>query len=79
MGIIQYTEHSNYNRNGEPATFVVGENDGIASASGMKHRIGNLAAVGVKTEYYSYKGFGYGFGLGVGTVAEGWFDLAVKF
>ncbi len=78
--IIQYTGHSDYNRNGEPATFVVvGENDGIASASGMKRRIDNLAAMGVKTEYHSYKGLGHGFGLGVGTVAEGWFDLAVKF
>lgn len=78
--VIQYTGHTDYNRNGEPATFVtVGESDGIANYLTMKRRIDNLAAMGVETEYHSYAGMGHGFGLGIGTVAEGWFDLTVAF
>ena len=34
---------------------------------------------GVPAEFYVYSGLGHGFGLGTGTVAEGWFDLAVNF
>ena len=78
--IIQYTGHTDYNRDGEPATFVcVGENDGIANYRTMKTRIDNIAAMGVPTEYHSYAGLGHGFGLGIGTIAEGWFDQAVAF
>lgn len=78
--VIQYTGHTDYNRNGEPATFVtVGENDGIANYRTMKGRIDNIAAMGVHTEYHSYAGLGHGFGLGIGTIAEGWFDQAVAF
>ncbi len=78
--VIQYTGHTDYNRNSEPATFVcVGENDGIANYRTMKSRIDNIAAIGVQTEYHSYVGLGHGFGLGIGTIAEGWFDQAVAF
>lgn len=78
--VIQYTGHTDFNSNGEPATFVaVGESDGIASYRTMKSRIDRIAAMGVATEYHSYPGMGHGFGLGIGTVAEGWFDLAVEF
>lgn len=80
VAVIQYTGHTDYNRNGEPATFVcVGENDGIANYRTMKSRIDNLAAMGVPTEYHSYAGLSHGFGLGVGTIAEGWLDQAVAF
>ena len=78
--VIQYTGHTDYNPAGEPATFVtVGENDGIANYRTMKARIDALSAMGVPTEYHSYKGLGHGFGLGVGTIAEGWIDQAVAF
>lgn len=78
--IIQYTGHSDYNINGEVATFVtVGENDGIANYQVMKKRIDNLSLMGVATEYHSYPGLSHGFGLGIGTVAEGWFDKAISF
>ena len=78
--VIQYTGHSDYNPNGEPATFVtVGERDGIANYLTMRHRIDNLSAMGVATEYHSYNGLLHGFGLGIGTIAEGWFDQAVAF
>lgn len=78
--VIQYTGHTDYNKNGEPATFVtVGENDGIANYRTMKTRIDNLSAMGVPTEYHSYPGLPHGFGLGIGTIAEGWFDQAVSF
>lgn len=78
--VIQYTGHTDYNRNGEPTTFVcVGESDGIASYTTMKQRINNIAAMGVDTEYHSYVGLPHGFGFGIGTIAEGWFDQAVAF
>lgn len=78
--VIQYTGHTDYNRNGEPATFVtVGESDGIANYRTMKTRIDNLMVMGVPTEYHSYAGLPHGFGLGIGTIAEGWLDEAVAF
>ena len=78
--VIQYTGHSDFNPNGEPATFVcVGESDGIASYRTMRSRIDNIAAMGVPTEYLSFAGLGHGFGLGIGTIAEGWFEQAVAF
>lgn len=80
VAVIQYTGHTDYNRNGEPATFVcVGESDGIANYRTMKSRIDSLSEMGVPTEYHSYAGMGHGFGLGIGTIAEGWFDQAVAF
>lgn len=80
VAVLQFTGHTDYNRSGEPATFVtVGESDGIASYRTMKSRIDALAAMGVPTEYHSYKGLPHGFGLGVGTAAEGWLDQAVAF
>lgn len=80
VAVIQYTGHTDYNPAGEVATFVtVGESDGIANYQTMKRRIDNLKAMGVPTEYHSYKGIGHGFGLGIGTIAEGWFDLALQF
>lgn len=78
--VIQYTGHSDYNPNGEPATFVaVGESDGIADYQTMKRRIDNISAMGVATEYHSYQGLPHGFGLGIGTIAEGWLNQAVAF
>lgn len=78
--VIQYTGHTDVNRNGEPATFAcAGESDGIADYRTMKNRIDRIAAMGVPVEFHSYPGMGHGFGLGIGTVAEGWFDQAVAF
>ena len=78
--IMQYTGHSDYNPDGEPATFVcVGDSDGIANWRTMQRRVQALADMGVPTEFHVYDGLGHGFGLGTGTVAEGWFDLAVNF
>ena len=78
--IMQYTGYSDYNRSGEPATFAcVGDRDVIANYRTMQNRINALNAMGVPTEFHVYAGLGHGFGMGTGTVAEGWFDLAVKF
>lgn len=78
--VMQYTGYSNYNLDGEPATFVcVGDSDGIANWRTMQQRIEALDAMSVPTEFHVYKGLGHGFGLGTGTVAEGWFDLAINF
>ncbi len=78
--IMLYTGHSDYNRQGEPATFVaIGEQDGIASPQIMKRRLAQLNAMGVPTEFHLYKNLGHGFALGTGTTAEGWEKQAVKF
>lgn len=78
--VMQYTQYSGYNPEGEPATFVcVGDSDGIANWRTMQRRVEALAAMGVPTEFHVYEGLGHGFGLGTGTVAEGWLDLAVAF
>lgn len=78
--VMQYTGHSDYNPQGEPPTFAcVGSSDGIANWRTMQRRIETLSAMGVPTEFHVYQGLGHGFGLGTGTVAEGWFDLAVNF
>ena len=78
--VMQYTGYGGYNPEGEPATFAcVGDSDGIASRRTMRRRIEALDAMGVPTEFHVYPGLGHGFGLGAGTVAEGWFNLAVDF
>ncbi len=78
--IMLYTGHSNFNPNGEPATFVaIGEQDGIASPSVMKRRIEQLKAMNVPTEFHLYKNLEHGFALGSGTTAEGWEKQAVEF
>ena len=78
--VMQYTGHSDYNPQGEPPTFAcVGDSDGIANWRTMQRRIEAISAMGVPTEFHVYSGLGHGFGLGTGTVAEGWFDLAVNF
>lgn len=78
--VMQYTGHSDYNPDGEPATFAcVGDSDGIANWRTMQRRIETLSAMGVPTEFHVYQGLGHGFGLGTGTVAEGWLNLAANF
>ena len=78
--VMQYTGHSDYNPQGEPATFAcVGDSDGIANWRTMQRRIEAISAMSVATEFHVYQGLGHGFGLGTGTVAEGWFNLAVNF
>lgn len=78
--VMQYTGYSGCNPEGEPATFVcVGDSDGIANWRTMQRRVEAIDAMGVPTEFHVYEGLGHGCGLGTGTIAEGWFDLAVKF
>lgn len=77
--IMQYTGHSEYSEDDPPTFVCVGKNDGIANWQSMQRRIDAMAALGISTEFHAYDGLGHGFGLGTGTIAEGWFDLAVKF
>lgn len=78
--IMLYTGHSDYNPNGEPATFVAaGENDGIASPRVMKQRLERLKAMGVPTEFHLYPNLEHGFALGTNTSAAGWVKDAVAF
>mgnify|MGYP002797706556 CR=1 FL=1 len=78
--VMQYTRYSGYNPEGEPPTFAcVGDRDGIADWRVMRRRVQMLDAMGVPAEFHVYQGLGHGFGLGTGTVAEGWFNLAVDF
>ncbi len=61
------------------ACYYCRDHGGIANWRTMQWRIEALSSMGVPTEFYVYSGLGHGFGLGTGTVAEGWFDLAVNF
>jgi len=64
----------------DPPTFVVvGDSDGIASASTMERRVNSLRSAGVDVEFHIYRNVGHGFGLGIGTNAEGWLDDAARF
>lgn len=44
--IMGYTGHADYTRNDPPTYVVIGDNDGIASASVMRQRVENLRAAG---------------------------------
>lgn len=77
--VIQYTGLTDYSRDDVPTYACVGSSDGIASWRTMKARLDGLASLGIPTEFHVYEGLPHGFGLGAGTVAEGWFDDAVKF
>lgn len=77
--VIQYTRLTDYSRDDVPTYACVGSSDGIASWRTMKARLDGLASLGIPTEFHVYEGLPHGFGLGAGTVAEGWFDDAVKF
>ncbi len=80
--VMAYTGHSEIARQGEtdPPTFVIaGEQDRIAPADVMEHRVAALRRAGVRVEYRRYTGVGHGFGAGTGTTAEGWIDDAIRF
>lgn len=77
--IMQYTGYSTVSKTDAPTYVCVGTDDGIANWRTMQNRVQNLDALGIPTEYHSYKGISHGFGLGTGTVAEGWLDDAVRF
>ena len=77
--IMGYTGHTDYTRNDPPTYVVIGDNDGIASASVMWRRVENLRAAGIDAEFHLFPNLRHGFGLGIGTNAEGWEKEAVKF
>lgn len=77
--IMQYTGLSEVT-GGEPPTYAcVGTNDGIAYYGTMEERIRRIQAQGINAEIEVFEGLPHGFGLGEGTVAEDWFDHAVRF
>lgn len=45
----------------------------------MEERIQRIRRQGTNAEIEIFDGLPHGFGLGEGTVAEGWFDRAVRF
>ena len=77
--IMEYTGHSEYTPYDPPTFAVVGDEDGIANWRVMKRRLENMKRLGIPTEFHHYPGLRHGFGLGTGTVAEGWFDQALRF
>ena len=77
--IMGYTGHTDYTRNDPPTYVVIGDNDGIASASVMRQRVENLRAVGIDAEFHLFPNLRHGFGLGIETSAEGWEKDAVRF
>lgn len=77
--IVNYTGLSEVTGNEPPTYSVVGKNDGIADWRTMFNRINSIKANGTDAEIEVFNGLSHGFGLGIGTVAEGWFNRAVKF
>jgi acetyl esterase/lipase len=77
--VMAYTGHTDFTKNDPPTFAVVGDRDGLASASTMERRVNSLQSAGVDVEFHVYRNVGHGFGLGTGTNAEGWLDDAVRF
>jgi len=77
--VLAYTGHTDYTKEDPPTFVVVGDRDGIASASTIERRLNALRSVGVDVEFSVYPNVGHGFGLGIGTHAEGWLDDATRF
>ena len=77
--IMQYTGLSQVT-GAEPPTYAcVGTSDGIAYYGTMERRIRRIRKLGINAEIEIFEGLPHGFGLGEGTIAEGWFDNAVRF
>lgn len=77
--IMQYTGLSEVTGTEPPTYACVGTNDGIAYYGTMEERIRRIQAQGTNAEIKVFDGLPHGFGLGEGTVADGWFDNAVRF
>ncbi len=77
--VMAYTGHTDFTKEDPPTFVVVGDSDGIASASTMERRVNSLQSAGIDVEFHVYRDVGHGFGLGIGTNAEGWLDDAVRF
>lgn len=77
--IMQYTGHTDYTESDPPTFVCVGESDDIANWQTMKRRLEAMDALGIDTEFHSYKGLGHGFGVGKGTIAEDWINNAITF
>ncbi len=77
--IMQYTGYSSVSEADAPTYANVGTNDGIANWRTIQSRLESLEALGIPTEFHSYRGLRHGFGLGIGTAAEGWIEDAFAF
>jgi len=77
--VLAYTGHTDFTKSDPPTFAVVGDRDGIASASTMERRINSMQSAGIDVEFHVYRNIGHGFGLGIGTNAEGWLEDAVRF
>jgi acetyl esterase/lipase len=77
--VMAYTGYTDFTKKDPPTFIVVGDRDGIASASTMERRVNSMRSAGVDVEFHVYRNVGHGFGLGIGTNAEGWLDDAARF
>jgi acetyl esterase/lipase len=77
--VMAYTGHTDFTKSDPPTFAVVGDRDGIASASMMERRVNSMRSAGIDVEFHVYQNVGHGFGLGIGTEAEGWLEDAVRF
>jgi acetyl esterase/lipase len=77
--VMAYTGHTDFTKSDPPTFAVVGDRDGIASASTMERRVNSMRSAGIDVEFHVYQNVGHGFGLGIGTNAEGWLEDAVRF
>jgi acetyl esterase/lipase len=77
--VMAYTAHSDHAATEPPTFALVGDQDGIAPPTAMRHRVAAVRALGTEVDYREYAGVGHGFGLGIGTSAEGWTNEAIRF
>jgi acetyl esterase/lipase len=77
--VVAYTGHTDFTKSDPPTFAVVGDRDGIASASMMERRVNSMQSAGIDVEFHIYQNVGHGFGLGISTKAEGWLEDAVLF
>lgn len=77
--IMQYTGLSEVTGYEVPTYSCVGTRDYIADYRVMENRINRIKSNGTDAEIEVFEGLPHGFGLGEGTIAEGWFDNAVRF
>jgi acetyl esterase/lipase len=77
--VMAYTGHTDFTNSDPPTFAVVGDGDGIASASIMERRVNSMRSAGIDVEFHVYRNVGHGFGLGIGTDAAGWLEDAVRF
>jgi pimeloyl-ACP methyl ester carboxylesterase len=57
---MAYTGHTDFTKSDPPTFAVVGDKDGIASASTMERRVNSMRSAGIDVEFHVYRNVGHG-------------------